>query len=241
MRVLSIGIETYCKVDLSRCGIYRYAEDDSFEVLLFAHSVDGQAVHVVDLACGQAVPEAILDALDDPRVEKWAFNATFEWVCLSRMLHDMGRFNGGCYLNPAGWRCTMVRAAAAGLPLSLEGAGSAHHIERGKLACGKDLIRYFSQPCASTKTNGGRTCNLPAHALERWEAFKAYNARDVEAEMELQQRLSGLQPAPSMWDEYMLDQRELTTVASSSTLCSSLAPSKLTPAHARRPRSVCAA
>ena len=112
------------------------------------------------------------------------------------MPHDMGRFNGGGYLDPAGWRCTMMRATAAGLPLSLEGAGGALRIEWSKLACGKALIRYFSQPCALTRANGGRTHNLPAYAPERWEAFKAYNVRDVEAEMEPQQRLSGLQPAP---------------------------------------------
>lgn len=121
MRTLSIDIETYCEADLSRCGVYRYAEDDSFEVLLFAYSIDGQAVHVVDLACGLAVPKEILDALVDPRVEKWAFNTSFERVCLSRMLHDMGRCSKGGCLDPAGWRCTMVRVAAAGLPLFLEG------------------------------------------------------------------------------------------------------------------------
>lgn len=207
MRKLNIDIETYSGADLSRCGAYRYAEDADFEVLLLAYSADGKPVRVVDLASGERVPEEVLDALADPMVEKWAFNAAFERVCLSRMLADMGRCHGGRYLDPAGWRCTMVWSATLGLPLSLAGAGAALGIGRQKLAGGKDLVRFFCQPCAPTKANGGRTRNLPAHAPERWEAFKAYNARDVEAEMEVESRLSRFPVPQATWDEYRVDQQ----------------------------------
>ncbi len=196
MRKLNIDIETYSGADLSRCGAYRYAEDADFEVLLFAYSADGKPV-----------PEEVLDTLADPTVEKWAFNAAFERVCLSRMLADMGRCPGGRYLDPAGWRCTMVWSATLGLPLSLAGAGAALGIGRQKLARGKDLVRFFCQPCAPTKANGGRTRNLPAHDPGRWEAFKVYNARDVEAEMEVESRLSRFPVPQATWDEYRVDQQ----------------------------------
>lgn len=198
MKSINIDLETYSDVDLSKCGVYKYASSPAFEVLLFGYAVDGGAVQVVDLACGEKIPEEILAALSDTSVTKWAFNAMFERVCLSNYL--------GEWLEPEGWHCTMVWSATLGLPLSLEGAGAVLGLEKQKLAEGKDLIRYFCVPCKPTKTNGRRTRNLPEHDLEKWERFKAYNLRDVEAEMQIQQKLSRFPVPDTIWEEYCQDQ-----------------------------------
>lgn len=198
MRTLSIDIETYSDVDLSKCGVYKYASSSAFEVLLFGYAADGGDVRVVDLACGEQIPEEVISALADTSVTKWAFNAMFERVCLSNFL--------GEWLEPEGWHCTMVWSATLGLPLSLESAGAALGLEKQKLTEGKDLIRYFCVPCRPTKANGGRTRNRPEHAPEKWERFKAYNLRDVETEMQIQKRLSNFPVPDAIWEEYHLDQ-----------------------------------
>lgn len=198
MRTLSIDIETYSDVDLSKCGVYKYASSPAFEVLLFGYAADGGDVRVVDLACGEQIPEEVISALSDTSVTKWAFNAMFERVCLSNFL--------GEWLEPEGWHCTMVWSATLGLPLSLESAGAALGLEKQKLTEGKDWIRYFCVPCRPTKTNGGRTRNRPEHDPEKWERFKAYNLRDVETEMQIQQRLSNFPVPDVIWEEYHLDQ-----------------------------------
>ena len=198
MRTLSIDIETYSDVDLSKCGVYKYASSPAFEILLFGYAVDGGAVRVVDLACGEKIPDEVVEALFDETVTKWAFNAMFERVCLSNYLGD--------WLEPEGWYCTMVWSATLGLPLSLESVGAALGLEKQKLTEGKDLIRYFCVPCKPTKANGGRTRNLPEHDRGKWERFKAYNLRDVEAEMQIQQKLSRFPVSEKVWEEYRQDQ-----------------------------------
>lgn len=198
MKTLSIDIESFSDVDLSKSGVYRYSQSPAFEVLLFGYAVDGGEVKVIDLACGEKIPADIIAALSDESVTKWAFNAIFERVCLSNYL--------GKWLEPEGWHCTMVWSATLGLPLSLESAGAALGLEKQKLTEGKDLIRYFCVPCKPTKTNGGRTRNLPEHDREKWERFKAYNLRDVEAEMQIQQKLSRFPVSDSVWEEYRQDQ-----------------------------------
>ena len=202
MKTLSIDIETYSSAPLSKCGVYKYAESPDFEILLFGCSADGGPVRVVDLACGEELPPEIAAALTDEAVVKWAFNANFERVCLSRFLG----LPVGTYLDPAQWRCSMVWAAVMGLPLSLEGAGAVLGLEKQKLTEGKELIKYFCRPCAPTKANAGRTRNRPAHAPDKWAAFKRYNARDVETEMSVQARLSKFPVPESVWEEYQLDQ-----------------------------------
>lgn len=182
MKTLSIDIETYSDVQLPKTGVYRYCESDNFEILLFAYSIDSQPIQVVDLACGETIPEEIIVALEDDTVIKWAFNAAFERICLSRFLG----YPTGTYLSPESWRCSMIWAATMGLPLSLEGVGAVLGLEKQKLTEGKDLIKYFCQPCVATKSNGGRTRNRPFHAPDKWEAFKRYNIRDVETEMGIQ-------------------------------------------------------
>ena len=202
MKNLSIDIETYSDQPLPKTGVYRYVESPVFEILLFSYSIDGGAVHAVDLACGEKIPTEVIAALTDDSVLKWAFNATFERICLSRYLG----YPTGDYLEPDSWRCSMVWAATMGLPLSLEGVGAVLGLEKQKLTEGKDLIKYFCQPCAPTKTNGQRTRNLPAHAPEKWLAFKKYNIRDVETEMAIQARLAKFPVPDSIWDEYHIDQ-----------------------------------
>ena len=202
MKTLSIDIETYSDVQLPKTGVYRYCESDNFEILLFAYSVDSQPVQVVDLACGESIPEEIIAALEDDTVIKWAFNAAFERICLSRFLG----YPTGTYLSPESWRCFMIWAATMGLPLSLEGVGAVLGLEQQKLTEGKDLIKYFCQPCAATKSNGGRTRNRPFHAHDKWEAFKRYNIRDVETEMGIQHKLRKFQVPDEVWEEYHIDQ-----------------------------------
>ena len=216
MKEMSIDLETYSDVNITKCGAYKYAESDEFEILLFGVSVDGGPVVVYDLACGDSIPDEILAALSDENVTKWAFNASFERVCLSNWLkkHRPEYFTGysipedpaGQYLNPASWKCSMIWSAYMGLPLSLEGVGAVLKLQDQKLKEGKDLIRYFCTPCKPTKANGGRTRNLPEHDPEKWELFKKYNQRDVEVEMAIQKRLSKYPVPEFIWDEYHLDQ-----------------------------------
>ncbi|WP_270421233.1 DNA polymerase [Acidaminococcus massiliensis] len=218
MKSLSLDLETYSDVNLAKCGVYKYAESPAFEILLFGYAVDGGAMQVIDLAQGETIPEEILDALTDDAVTKWAFNANFERVCLSRYLTDLGRsldpFHDQhplfqeCtrFLNPDGWKCSMVWSAYLGLPLSLEGVGAVLNLDNQKMKEGRDLIRYFCVPCKETKTNGGRTRNLPQHALDKWNLFKSYNKRDVEVEMAIQQRLQKYPVPEQVWEEYHLDQ-----------------------------------
>ena len=198
MKSIEIYIESYSDVDLYKCGVYKYSSSPNFEILLFGYSVDGGDVKVVDLACGEEIPAEILAALSDESVTKWAFNAMFERVCLSNYL--------GEWLEPESWKCSMVWSATLGLPLSLENVGAVLGLEKQKLSEGKDLIRYFCVPCKPTKANGGRTRNLPEHDREKWERFKAYNLRDVEAEMQIQQRLAKFPVPEFVWEEYRQDQ-----------------------------------
>ena len=198
MNSIEIDIETYSDVDLSKCGVYKYSSSPNFEILLFGFSVDGGEVEVVDVACGEEIPADILAALSDESVIKWAFNAMFERVCLSNYL--------GEWLEPESWKCSMVWSATLGLPLSLENVGAVLGLEKQKLSEGKELIRYFCVPCKPTKTNGGRTRNLPEHDREKWERFKEYNFRDVEAEMQIQQRLAKFPVLDFVWEEYWQDQ-----------------------------------
>lgn len=202
MKAISIDIETFSSVDLGKSGVYRYVEGEDFEVLLFGYSIDGGEVQVIDLACGEKIPPVIISALSDPTITKWAFNAQFERICLSRFLG----FPTGTYLDPTGWHCTMVWSATLGLPLSLEGVGSVLGLEKQKLQEGKTLIKYFCVPCAATKANGGRRRNLPQHDTEKWETLKAYNKRDVETEIGIQEKLSKFTVSDTEWDNYRLDQ-----------------------------------
>lgn len=203
MKTISIDIETFSSVDLAKSGVYRYAESPDFEVLLFGYSVDGGAVSVVDLTSGEKIPPHILSALEDETVIKCAFNANFERICLSRLLG----YEPGHYLSPVSWHCTMVWSAYMGLPLSLQGCGAVLRLDRQKLTEGKELIRYFCVPCQPTKANGGRTRNRPGDAPEKWARFKIYNARDVETEAEIQQKLSRFPVPEEIWDEYCIDQK----------------------------------
>lgn len=202
MKTLSIDIETYSDIPLQKTGVYRYCESPNFEILLFGYSIDSGPVQVVDLACGEHIPKEVLAALEDDSVIKWAFNAAFERVCLSRYLG----YPTGEYLDPESWHCSMVWAATMGLPLSLEGVGVVLGLEKQKLTEGKELIKYFCQPCLPTKANGQRTRNRPFHAPDKWELFKRYNARDVEAEMGIQRKLSKFPVPPQVWEEYDIDQ-----------------------------------
>lgn len=198
MKRLSIDLETYSSVDLGKSGVYKYAESEDFEILLFAYSIDDGEVQVLDLVSGEIIPEEILSALSDESIEKWAFNANFERVCLSRFLGER--------LNPKGWYCTMIWSAYLGLPLSLEKVGEVLKLDKQKMNEGKALIRYFSIPCKPTKTNGMRTRNLPHHDLEKWSTFKEYNKRDVETEMAIKKKLSAFPIPQSEWENYWVDQ-----------------------------------
>lgn len=202
MKTISIDIETYSSVDLSKSGVYKYTEAPDFEIILFGYSVDGGEVRVVDLLSGAPIPTDIIDALTDDTVEKWAFNAAFERICLSRWLG----LPTGQYLNPTSWHCSMVWSAYMGLPLSLDNVGAVLGLEKQKLTEGKDLIRYFCKACAATTANGRRTRNLPEHAPDKWEQFKSYNNRDVEAELSIQARLAKFPVPDNIWEEYHQDQ-----------------------------------
>lgn len=216
METISIDIETYSENDLGKCGVYKYVQHPDFDILLFGYAVDGGAVRVIDLASGETLPEEVLAALSDETVTKWAFNSNFERVCLSEWLrrnrpeyfssYSVPGDTVGDYLDPRGWKCSMVWSAYMGLPLSLAGAGAVLGLEEQKLKEGKDLIRYFCVPCKATKANGGRTRNLPEHDREKWKRFKFYNQRDVETEMSIQEKLRNFPVPDFVWEEFWLDQ-----------------------------------
>ena len=212
MKTLSIDLETYSSVDLGKSSVYRYVESPDFDILLLGFSADGSQVQVVDLAQGEQIPPEIIDALSDERVHKWAFNANFERVCLSEWLRrnsyplhneHYSTPNDPCmgYLDPVGWHCTMVWSAYFGLPLSLKDVGAALGLDKQKLTEGKDLIKYFCVP----GKDGQR--HLPADAPDKWSTFKAYNLRDVETEMGIQERLRKYPVPDAVWDQYHLDQQ----------------------------------
>ncbi len=214
IRELSVDLETFSSVDLKKCGVYKYAESDDFEILLFGYSVDGSEVKVVDLAQGETIPDTVLSALTDETVTKWAFNAQFERVCLSRYLRDKGINvnpsqtvkSESLFLNPSSWHCTMIWSATLGLPMSLESVGAVLGLDKQKLTSGKNLIKYFCLPCNPTKVNGGRTRNKYFHDKEKWDLFKSYNKRDVEVEMSIQEKLSRFPVPDFLWQEFYLDQ-----------------------------------
>lgn len=216
MKNISIDIETFSDVDLNKCGVYKYTESDKFEILLFGYSVDGGEVCVTDLTNGETIPDEILKALTDEKVTKWAFNASFERICLSKYLRTnyhqyFKSYNSDDialkrYLNPASWKCTMVWSAYMGLPLSLKAVGEVLKLSQQKMDEGKALIRYFSVPCKPTKANGNRMRNLPEDDIDKWETFKAYNKRDVEVEMGIQKKLCNFPVPDFVWEEYWLDQ-----------------------------------
>lgn len=198
MPILSIDIETYSDVDLSKCGVYAYSDSPNFEILLFAYAFDEEPTQIVDLACGEQLSERVLGALEDPGITKAAFNAQFERTCISKYL--------GRRLSPSGWQCTAVQSAMLALPLSLDSVGEVLNIQRKKLKEGVDLVRFFSMPCKSTKANGGRTRNRPEDAPEKWERFKTYCIRDVDAEREIRQKLWKFPIPESEMELYRMDQ-----------------------------------
>lgn len=214
---LSIDLETKSGTDLSKSGVYRYTEDPEFEILLFGYSVNGGEVSVIDVACGEQIPEEVLRAIVDESVTKWAFNAAFERVCLSAWLrknrpdlfcsYSIPEDSVGNYLHPASWKCSLIWSAYIGLPLSLEGVGAVLKLQDQKMTEGKALIKYFSLPCKPTKVNGGRLWNCPQHAPEKWAIFKAYNKRDVEVEMSIQKMLTKFPVPDFVWEEYHLSEQ----------------------------------
>ena len=216
IKELSIDLETYSDIDLKKSGVYRYAESPHFEILLFGYSVNNGPVMVVDLAQSECIPTDILAALSDEQITKWAYNASFERVCLSYWLrrncpeyfrsYSIPEDTVGNYLNPASWKCSRIWGAYMGLPLNLKDIGTILKLSGQKMAEGKDLIKYFCTPCRATKANGGRTRNLPLHAPEKWALFKSYNQRDVEVELAIKERLSRYPVPDFIWDEYHLDQ-----------------------------------
>ncbi|MDO5390231.1 MAG: DNA polymerase [Eubacteriales bacterium] len=216
IKEIGIDLETFSDVDLKKCGVYRYAESPAFEILLFGYSVNNGPVSVVDITSGEEVPNEILSALADDSITKWAYNASFERVCLSIWLrrnhpeyfssYSIQGDTVGDYLDPSAWKCSRIWGAYLGLPLSLEGIGAVLQLSDQKMQEGKDLIRYFCTPCKPTKANGGRTRNLPEHAPEKWRTFKNYNQRDVEVELRVKERLASYPVPDFIWDEYHLDQ-----------------------------------
>ena len=208
IKTLSIDLETKSSVDISKAGVYKYAQSPDFDILLFGVSINSGPVTVYDLACGDVLPDEILASLPDSDVTKWAYNASFERICISEWLRKKyPQYSAKRYLDPSSWKCSMVWAAYNGLPFGLEKVGAVLGLEQQKLKEGKDLIRYFCSPCKPTKSNGGRTWNLPEHAPEKWDLFKKYNQRDVEVEMQIQDRLRSYPVPDFVWDEYHLDQK----------------------------------
>lgn len=213
---LSIDLETYSSVDLKKSGVYPYAESSDFEILLFAYAVNEGEVQVVDIVCGEEVPDEILQALTDDTVTKWAYNCQFERVCLSYWLrknypqyfssYSIAEDFVGNYLDPTSWKCSRIWGAYMGLPLSLKGIGAVLKLNEQKMEEGSDLIKYFCKPCRPTKKNGGRTRNLPMHNPEKWALFKKYNKRDVEVELAIKEKLAKFPVPHFVWDEYHLDQ-----------------------------------
>lgn len=198
MKQISIDIETYSSTNLNQTGVYRYADSDDFELLLFGYAIDFGPVKVVDLTQGEKIPPQIIEALDNPNIIKSAFNAQFERVCLSCFV--------GHRLKPTGWHCSRVWSATLGLPLSLRDVGSVLGLPRQKITAGKELVRYFCTPCKPTKANQNRTRNFPYHAPDKWQQFKQYNQRDVEVEMEITQKLECFPVPQNEWENYWMDQ-----------------------------------
>lgn len=213
---ISIDIETYSDRDLKKCGVYKYAESPNAELLLFGYSINNGPVTVIDVAQGEEVPEYILKTLTNDSITKWAYNASFERIFLSVWLkrnypqffvsYSIDEDTVGNYLDPSAWRCSLVWGAVMGLPLSLKGIGAVLKLNEQKMSEGSDLIRYFCVPCKPTKSNGGRTRNLPEHAPEKWATFVAYNKRDVEVELSIKEKLKNFPVPEFLWDEYHLDQ-----------------------------------
>ena len=213
---ISIDIETYSDRDLKKCGVYKYAESPNAELLLFGYSINNGPVTVIDVAQGEEVPEYILKALTDDNIIKWAYNASFERIFLSVWLkrnypqyfvsYSIDEDTVSNYLDPSAWRCSLVWGAVMGLPLSLKGIGAVLKLDEQKMSEGSDLIRYFCVPCKPTKSNGGRTRNLPEHSPEKWATFVAYNRRDVEVELSIKEKLKNFPVPEFLWDEYHLDQ-----------------------------------
>ena len=213
---ISIDIETYSDRDLKKCGVYKYAESPNAELLLFGYSINNGPVTVIDVAQGEEVPEYILKTLTDDSITKWAYNASFERIFLSVWLkrnypqyfvsYSIDEDTVSNYLDPSAWRCSLVWGAVMGLPLSLKGIGAVLKLDEQKMSEGSDLIRYFCVPCKPTKSNGGRTRNLPEHAPEKWATFVAYNRRDVEVELSIKEKLKNFPVPEFLWDEYHLDQ-----------------------------------
>lgn len=199
MKKLSIDIETFSDVDLIKCGVYHYADSTNFTILLFAYSVDNGEIHIIDLASGETLPEEIIDAIKSDTVIKTAFNAQFERVCLLKHL--------GILLDPSSWYCTAVQAAELSLPSLLADVGAALGLERQKMTEGKELIKYFCVPCKPTKSNGGRTRNMPKDAPEKWTLFKEYCKRDVDVERQISKKLDMYPISGSEHRLYVLDQR----------------------------------
>ena len=198
-RTLAIDIETYSDVDLISCGVYKYSSSPHFEILLIAYSVDDEETVCIDVANGEEPPKEFMEMLLDDTVTKTAFNANFERICFSNYYQHSFR--------PEAWRCTAVQAAMLALPLSLEGVGAVLGLDKQKMTEGKELIKYFCNPCKATKSNGGRTRNLPKDAPEKWRQFKTYCIRDVDVEKQIRQRLAKF-PIPKREQEiYCLDQR----------------------------------
>ena len=197
--LMGIDIETYSSAPLPKCGVYRYCDAPDFEILLFSYAFDDEPVQTIDLASGETLPKEVISALEDPGIIKVAYNAQFERVCLSRYL--------GHWLDPHQWRCTMVMAAYLTLPGRLADAAVALGTTEKKMEEGKDLIRYFSVPCKPTKTNGGRTRNLPADAPEKWAVYRQYNAQDVETERAIRKALEKYPLPEQEWELYALDQQ----------------------------------
>ncbi len=199
MRIMCCDIETFSSAPLPKCGVYRYSDAPDFEILLFSYAYDDEPVQTVDMACGERLPPDVLAALDDPSIHKYAYNAAFERVCLSKHL--------GHWLDPRQWRCTAVMASYLTLPARLGDAAVALNLVQKKMEEGKDLIRYFSVPCKATKTNDGRTRNLPEHAPDKWAVYKQYNAQDVETERAIRKALEAYPLPEYEWELYALDQR----------------------------------
>jgi len=197
--VLAIDLETFSSVDLVKSGVYPYAESEDFEILLFAYAFDDETVQVIDLASGEAIPEAVMDALTDPVVIKTAYNAQFERTCLKAHL--------GMDMPPEQWRCSQVHALTMGLPGHLDAVAKVMGLKEQKMKEGKALIRYFSKPCRATKANEGRTRNLPHHDREKWEQYKHYCKRDVEVEREIRRKLAPFPMTDKEQKLWELDQR----------------------------------
>lgn len=216
IETLSIDIETFSDYDLKKCGVYKYAESPNAELLLFGYSIENGPTTVIDIAQGEKIPEHILQALSDDTITKWAYNASFERIFLSVWLkrnypeyfcsYSIDEDTVSNYLDPSSWRCSLVWGAYMGLPLSLKGIGAVLKLDEQKMTEGTDLIRYFCVPCKATKSNGGRTRNLPEHAPDKWATFVAYNKRDVEVELSIKEKLANFPVPEFVWDEYHLDQ-----------------------------------